>query len=277
MSLALYYADRKPVLIDKTTTLLVATRFMLSNNKYHAVLVEENNKLAGILSIRDVAKAMFIVGEEAVELIEAGFLAKILENPAYMYATRNVLHISEDDGLDKALKIMVENNIGSLPILGSEKRVVGVLEEKQVIKAMPIHTKKSTCDYVTWDLVTIDGDDEILEAIGMMINNNIRRVVVAREGEPEALTTLNVLIDYIISPSSLDKLLEGDESPLSRPVKKVSLKPWMVDCSYSLREIASVLVFDPLGAVLVRGEEEKIGILTERDLLRALRDHFASQ
>lgn len=272
---AIYYADKKPVLIDKSTSLLAATRYLLNNNRYHAVLVEAENKLAGILSVRDVAKALFVIGEEAIDLIEVGYLAKVLENSVYFYATSNVIFINQDDNFELALDIMVKNNIGSLPIIDTEKRVVGVLEEKQVIKAMPIHTKKSVCEYVTWDLITLDREDEIVEAIGLMITNNIRRVVITKDGEPVGMTTLNVLIDYLLSPTSLDKLLEGDESPLSKPVKKAMLKPWVTDCSYSLREIASILTFDPLGAVLVENGE-KYGILTERDLLRALRESFSS-
>lgn len=273
---AIYYADKKPVLIDKNASLLTATRYLLNNNRYHAVLVENKNKLAGVLSIRDVAKAIFIIGEEAVELIEAGYLAKTLENPVYFYATKEVIYIHENDSFEDALEIMVNNNIGSLPIVNDEKTVVGVLEEKQVIKAMPIYTKKSMCDYASWELISINKEDEIYEAIGLMINNNIRRVVITQDdGEPVGMTTLNIIIDYLISPSSLDRLLEGDESPLLKPAVKVMLKPWITDCSYSLREIASLLTFDPLGAVLVNNDE-KFGIITERDLLKALKDNFST-
>jgi CBS domain-containing protein len=273
---AIYYADKKPVLIDKNASLLTATRYLLNNNRYHAVLVEDGNKLAGVLSIRDVAKALFIIGEEAVELIEAGYLAKTLENPAYFYATKDVIYITENENFESALEIMVKNNIGSLPIIDSKRTVIGILEEKQVIKAMPIYTKKSMCEYASWELILIEEEDEILEAIGLMVTNNIRRIVITnKDGEPIGMTTLNILIDYLTSPSSLDKLLEGDESPLSKPVKKVMLKPWITDCSYSLREIASLLTFDPLGAVLVK-DDDKYGIITERDLLRALRDSFSS-
>lgn len=274
MPLAMYYADKKPVLVDKNSPMLKASRLMLSNNRYHAVLVDGEGRLSGILSIRDVARAIFVVGEEAVELIEAGSLARVLENPVHLYATQEVVSIGKDDTLESALRIMVDRNIGSLPIVDAENRVVGVLEEKQVIKAMPIHTKKSVCDYATWNVLTVDANDEVLEAVGIMITNNIRRVVVTRGGEPIGMTTLNIVIDFLLSPSSLEKLLSGDESPLSKPVKRVTLKPWVADCSYSLRELASIFTFDPLGAALIE-KEGKYGVLTERDLLRALRDSFS--
>lgn len=276
MSLAIYYADKKPVLIPKHTSLLDATRYMLNNNRYHAVLINGEGKLTGILSIRDVAKAIFVIGEEAVELIEAGRLSQVLENPVYLYSTEDVYYISEKDKISDALKIMIDKNIGSLPIVDSKGKVIGVLEEKQAIKGMPTHTKKNLCEYVTWDLITLEGDDEIIEAIGIMINNNIRRIVIQEDLTSFSMTTLNIVIDYLLSPSSLEKLLEGDESPLFKPVKKVKLKPWVADCTYTLREIASILTFDPLGAALIESDE-KIGIITERDLLRALGDHFIEE
>lgn len=274
--LALAYADRRPVLIDKSESLLNAARYMFAKNRYHAVVVDGEMRLAGVLSMRDVARAVFVVGEEAVELVEAGTLARVLLNPVYMYATRDVVYVGPGSRLVDALDLMISRNIGSLPIVGDDLRVVGVLEERYAIKAMPSHTTRSLCDYVTWDLLAMDADDDVLEAVGMMMQRGVRRVVVTEGDRVLGLVTLNVLVDYVLSPTSLERLLSGDNTPLFRPLRRITVKPWFVDCSYTLREVASILTSDPLGAALVEGEEGRLGILTERDCVRALRDSLLS-
>ncbi len=266
-SLAVKFSDKRPVVAYKATPLKTVAKEMLWRSRYHAILVDGNERVWGVISLRDVAKALFIIGDESVELIEAGSLGRVLENPSSQYASHPAITASVNVSLKDAVWVMASKNIGCLPIVDSNGKLMGVVDERFIIKAMPEATEKTACDIATWNPLWIEGSEDILAAAGLMLTSGIRRLVVRDEGLK--LTSLNLLLKHMFKEDSLTRILNGDLKPIEEPVSKASVEPWVVDCSYSLREIASIISFEEVGAVLVKRGGD-IGILTERDLLKAL-------
>ncbi|MFP3267994.1 MAG: CBS domain-containing protein [Desulfurococcales archaeon] len=266
----LTYADRRPVVVNFNETLLKVSREMLTRNRNHAILINESGLPWGVISIRDVAKAIFIEGEEGVELIEAGSLGKVLESPAKTYASRPPITISPEASLKEAVKILVDRNIGFLPILDENGKVLGALEEKNLARAISDVNLTSVCSEASWDLVTIESDEEILAAVGIMLTTGIRHLVVIENGSIYGLASLLKALYFITSESSIGELLRGSRRPIEEGVKLITENPWVLDCSYSLREAASLLATERMGAVFVKSEEGSVGLLTDRDLIRIL-------
>ncbi len=269
--MAMEFSDRRPVIAPKAAPLRSVVEEMLKRERYHAVLVDEEDRAWGVLSIRDVANAVFIVGEESVELLEAGSLGKVLENTSYTYASHPAITASSDISLREAVRIMNTRNIGCLPLVDEAGRIVGVLDEKFIVKAIPETCRKNPCEIASWNPLCIEEGEEILVAAGLMLSAGVRRLVVL--DSKTRMTSLNLVIKHLMKPDNLKIIMEGGRKPLEDPVSVISMEPWVVDCTYNLKEVASIISFDPLGAVLVR-DSGRIGVLTERDLLRALAEEL---
>ncbi len=269
-NLAVLFADRKPVLVSKGTPLRTVALTMLQRHRYHSLLIDDSGMPWGVISIRDVAKALFIEGDEGLEVLEAGSLGKVLENPAYYYATHPVITAPKNISLSEAVGIMASNNIGCLPLL-DENTIVGVLDERSLSRALPEYTTTNVCELASWDPIHIEKDEEIIAAVGLMLSLGVRRLLVKENNDIMGMISLNIAISHVLNDESIKLLLSGERGPIEDPVEKITVKPWIIDCSYSLRETASIINFDPLGAVLIYDDEkQRIGILTERDLLIAL-------
>ncbi len=266
--LAINYADRKPVIVYKTDSLAYTAKLMFERNRFHALVLDEDNLLWGVVSSRDIARALFMIAEEGIEILEGGDLGKIVENPIYHYASHPPIVADKDVSLEEAVGIMASKNIGCLPLLDGE-RLVGMIDEKSLSRALPEYSRLGICEIASWSPISVSEDEDILAAAGLMLNLGIRRLLVTN-GEP-GLISINTILEYIFDEKNIEKLLSGDRTPVEAEVGAIKRKPWLIDCSYSLREVASIITFDPLGAVLVvDNEKERLGIITERDLMIAL-------
>jgi len=275
---AIAFSDKRPIVLPMAVSVLQVAREMIEKNRFHGVLVDERSSPRGVISIRDIAKAIFIVGEEGIELVEAGSLGKILENPCHLYASYPPIVASSDISLEDAVELMVARNIGCLPLVDEESKLVGVLDERFLIKAIPEYARVGPCDIASWDVLWVEPFEEILASVGYMLSSGIRRLVVRLNGEYRLVSLVQVM-KYVVEEGVLGRLLRGERAPLEEPVEKITVKPWVVECSYTLKEVSSIVAFEPTGAVLVFDREGNRGpgVLTERDLLVALYQELKSR
>ncbi|MEM4036132.1 MAG: CBS domain-containing protein [Fervidicoccaceae archaeon] len=270
--MAAVYSDKKPVVLHASTSLLQAVRSMIRRKRYHVVLVDEAGSPWGVLSARDAARAVFVIGEEGIEVAEAGSLGRILQNPSYLYASRPAVTAPESVSLEEALSVMVSRGLGCLPLVDENGRLTGVLDERFLVRAFPEYSTQATCDAATWNPVVVEPDEDVAASVGYMLSMGVRRLVVPAPGGGHKLVSLSQVLDYVSRDEILRRLMRGERSPLEKPVITLAETPWEADCGHTLKEVASMISADPMGAVLVYDRElgKGPGIITERDVLRAL-------
>jgi CBS domain-containing protein len=108
---------------------------------------------------------------------------------------RDVLHtkgnrvISIDSAatVHEAVAKLVQNNIGSLPVVDQDCRLIGIFAERDVLRIM--HNRGegfgriSICQVMTPDPVTCDIHDDVNEVMGQMSERRIAKVPVLEEGK----------------------------------------------------------------------------------------------
>ncbi len=101
--------------------------------KFHHLLIVEDNALMGIISDRDLLKAVspFVAtGAERMQDLST------LDKRVHLNMSRNPITAEKETTVQEAAKLLVENNISCLPILSSEKEVVGVVTWKDILKIL---------------------------------------------------------------------------------------------------------------------------------------------
>ncbi|KPL23292.1 MAG: hypothetical protein AMJ93_05015 [Anaerolineae bacterium SM23_84] len=107
--------------------------------------------------------------------------------------TRNPITVKEGTSLYDALKIMRENRVRRLPVLGKGGKLVGIVSEKDLLYASPspatslsvweisyLTSKITVRELMTTELVTICEDCPMEEAARIMVDNKIGGLPVVR-------------------------------------------------------------------------------------------------
>ncbi len=136
--------------------------------------------------------------------------------------------VDEAMALDKVAKIMVKNGVGNVIIKKGEK-LQGILTEKDIVEkvvSQGLDPKKTTAGKImSKQLVTIEPDVDIYEALKKMIDEDVRRLPVVHQGkfvgiltEKDILRISPELFDLLVDRISLRE--EDDKKHLLKELKK---------------------------------------------------------
>ncbi len=97
----------------------------------HHILVVINDELVGIISDRDILRNISPFKDTGSEAPRDN---SILMTKASQVMTKNPTTIHQDGSIREAGKIILEKNIGLLPTVDSEGKLVGVISWKDVLR-----------------------------------------------------------------------------------------------------------------------------------------------
>ena len=97
----------------------------------------------------------------------------------------NVVTIDPTADLAAAAKLLAERRIGAVVILGVDDRIVGILSERDIIRALAEHGPKVLTEQVsqimTRDVKTCSEDDTVADLMGSMTTGKFRHVPVVQQ------------------------------------------------------------------------------------------------
>lgn len=112
---------RAPLFVSPDDTVFSALELMAKHD-IGAVLVMRDGHLAGIFSERDYARKIILLGKSSKETAVREIM------------TEKVLYARPEQNTDEAMALMTEKHIRHLPVLDSEKRVVGMVSIGDLVK-----------------------------------------------------------------------------------------------------------------------------------------------
>ncbi|MFD9485167.1 CBS domain-containing protein [Streptomyces sp. NPDC059991] len=95
--------------------------------------------------------------------------------------------------LDRAAQLMRDHNIGALPVKGSDGTLTGIVTDRDIVVKV-LAAGKDAADVTAGDLAdgkprTVSADADAAEAVRVMSDARIRRLVVVDDGEPVGVIT----------------------------------------------------------------------------------------
>ncbi len=113
---------------------------------------------------------------------------------------------------------------------------------------------------MTEDLITVDADAPLMQAMKKMVEKNIGSVIVSRDDRPVGIVTeRDILKDFCVNPRSGEsRIADIMSSPLIT-----------IDAGTSLGRAADLMAEKKIRRLLVTEDNMIKGIVTERDIMRA--------
>ena len=112
---------------------LKEVREIFEHVRFHHILVLDNERLAGVISDRDLLKAVSpYVSTQSERPRDAATLRKRV----HQFMTRKPVSIGVDSSVLKAIRSFLDDKVSCLPVLNEDGSVAGILTWRDILKAV---------------------------------------------------------------------------------------------------------------------------------------------
>ncbi|MDI9623480.1 MAG: CBS domain-containing protein [Methanothermobacter sp.] len=277
-------AQKEVVSIPPTINIKEAAEIMVKN-KFRRLPITDpgTRKLLGIITSMDILD--FLGGGDKSKILEEkyddNFLAAINE-PVRKIMTRNVKYITLKDSITDAVEKMLKYNIGALPVVNHEKKLVGIVSERDFVFLMAgVLNDEIVADHMTENLITTTPGTPIEGASKIMVRNKFRRLPIVGEERKTPHPEKEKLVGIVTSTDILEFLgsnrvfetikTNSAEEALNTPVSEIMEKKVVtINSTSTLGQLYEIMAKNGIGGVPVVDYDELLGIITESDLLKAI-------
>ena len=106
---------------------------IFDNTRFHHLLVVESGKLFGVISDRDLLKALSPnVGTAAETARDAASLNK----KVHQIMTRKLVMLGQNAGIFDAIDIFINHNLSCIPVVDDECKPVGIISWRDILKVL---------------------------------------------------------------------------------------------------------------------------------------------
>lgn len=114
---------------------------------------------------------------------------------------REVIHIGPDATVKEALALFVTHNIGSLPVIDSEDRLVGIFSERDVLFGLhedcEVFHRRRIGEKMTPDPITCEAEDNVHEVMGKLSQRRVGQLPVVSGGRLIGVVSVGDLIKFM--------------------------------------------------------------------------------
>jgi len=228
---------------------------LLKKTKTYEIFVVEQNEVKGLITIRDVLKAENMVGSKVSSLI-----------------TR-IPHLSRNDDLGTAARVMTDNRVRSVPIVENGK-LIGQITASSVCNRISQERKLNVnaSAVMTSDPVFLSENDSIAKARTMMIQKNIDNLPVLRQREIAGVVTSDAIV-FRMAPSesiSPESITSEKQARLDVKVSGLMAEPVISTPDADVCQVIEQMGKRGTAYSLVALWGELQGIITYRDCVQLL-------
>ncbi|MEZ0323804.1 MAG: CBS domain-containing protein [Hydrogenothermaceae bacterium] len=167
----LEYATKNIVSIPPDRNIYFAINIMLDNNIRRVVVADKSGNFIGSLTLKEI---LFYLEEDHFK--KNIKLKDILPR-------RSPITIFPDTILGDVVEIMNNYNIGSLPVVDKNSyKPVGIITERDILNlALNYNPSEPVKKFMTSNLITVEDSISVYEAIKIMEENKISRLVIVKD------------------------------------------------------------------------------------------------
>jgi CBS domain-containing protein len=185
-------------------------------------------------------------------------------------------YASDKFSLNDALKLMYEKNVGGLPIVDDETRIKAIITEEDFVRfTAGIDTGMNVESFMSANVVTAPAQTTIEKMTRMIIQKGFRRMPVVQDGVLMGMVTASDIMKYMGSGEAFEKVVTGDIAEvMNLPIKSLIKRNLVAtEMAEDLGIAARKMVENDIGSLPVMDKGALVGILTERDYVRALAEN----
>ena len=242
-----------------------------------------SGKVLGIVTVMDILD--FFGGGSKFNIIEKkyedNFLAAINE-PVREIMTRDVVSLSKKASIGETIETMLSNQLGAIPLVDGDDKLVGIVTERDIALSLAgVASRETALDYMSTKVFTTTPGTPLESACKIMVRNGLRRIPVVG-GEADISKAAKKLLGIITSTDIIrflnaKELFDNLNSNLATDVLETVIseimvtEPITIEPNMTIGELCELFAEKNIGGVPVVKDGKVMGIITERDILRAVK------
>lgn len=120
----------------------------------------------------------------------------------------DVKTINQERTIHAAIKILVEYNIGALPVLDDKGKMVGIISERDILRECAqreqLLKKTRVKDVMTKKMITGFPDDEIEDSLSVMTKHRIRHLPIVSQEQLVGIISLGDAVKAQLDEKEID-------------------------------------------------------------------------
>ena len=277
-------ASRDVISIPPTKPIKDTAKVMMEHEFRRLPITDPGSgKLLGIVTVMDILD--FFGGGKKFNIIEKkyedNFLAAINE-PIKEIMTRDLITLSNKASIGETIKTMLDNQLGAIPLVDADGKLAGIVTERDIALSLAgMAGKDIVQDYMSPKVFTTTPGTPVGDACKIMVRNGLRRIPVVG-GEADISKAAKKLLGIITSTDVIrflnaKELFDNLNSNLATDVLKTTITdimvkdPVTVEPTMTIGELCELFSEKNIGGVPVVKDDKVMGIITERDILNAVK------
>jgi len=261
--------SRQTVSITTKESVLNSALLMKNRGFRHLPVLAESGKILGIISVQDIVDSLNLTLESSTSAEE---VISSLQIPVERIMTGQPIAVEPGDGLREVVNKFAFHNVGALPVVNIQGIVEGIITLRDLVSLMgtsssPMNAQVS--EIMSTNVTTVEPDASLALAVKLMSEKRVRRlpVVSAKNGLHGVLTNKDIM-------RHIARIMNGGSGPsgFERHVSdSMTADVITIGSEDDLRVAANQMTTFGVGGLVVNDlPSHKIGLVTERDLVRTL-------
>ena len=121
--------------------------------------------------------------------------------------TKNIITVNINTNIQKISKLMKEYDIGFIPIT-EDNKIIGVITDRDIVVNEIYNNDYKLKDYISKSIIAIDEDDSLENALNLMKQYKIKRLLVTSNNKVTGIISLSDILNDIESNTILEALKE---------------------------------------------------------------------
>jgi len=267
-------ATRNVVAAQRTTTIIQAVEIMTREGFRRLPVVDAGTRrLRGIVTVSDIID--FMGGGDKFNLVQVkhrgNFLAAINENLREIM-TPQMVTMPVAGSIADAVDIIINKNIGGIPITGAEGDLKGIVTERDVMKVLTTENSGRKVEDIMKSSVRVTSPDTpIGKVCEEMVKCRFRRLPVVVDDVLCGIVTATDIMSYLGKGKAFEQLTTGDSAEvMGAPVRSLlSGELYTTTPDRNIHEIVIEMLRRRIGALPVLEDSHLVGLVTEYDLVKA--------
>jgi len=266
---------QKVITCSPNSTFLNVQQLMVDNNISRVVVVDENNKPAGIITQKDMIA--FLVADKSRRGIE--------EIKAEEAMTKKLITAKRKASISKIAETMTKKDISSVIIVDGKGKLEGIVTKTDITAWYgAMRGAYKVQEFMTAKPVTVKPSQSVFLVASLMAEHAISRVVVVadKENKPAGIITEAdmTMMSRLLKPAKVMKegkpLVVRGAIALPKSVHLLTAgdimtsDPVTVSKSADLADAAAIMAKHKFSGLPVVDKGKLVGIITKSDIIRAV-------